>query len=74
MSKLSAKHQVTIPIDCIRAMNLQPGDELEWYCHEGQLTAIKKRDGAADGVLKHLSVNESISIDESIQSAIDDRH
>ncbi len=74
MSKLSAKHQVTIPIDIVKEMELQPGDELAWACYQGQITAFKKTMGAASGLLSNVIANDDTSDEESLQSIINDRH
>lgn len=61
MSKLSAKRQITLPIDQCRSLGIEPGDELECFVANGQLTLIKKEQGRAKGVLKNIKPNKRIS-------------
>lgn len=71
MSKVSAKRQITIPIDQCRALNIKPGDEIESFVVDGQLTLVKKQPGAAKGILGQRQSNRSMSDEESRQSAIE---
>ncbi|MCK4841612.1 MAG: AbrB/MazE/SpoVT family DNA-binding domain-containing protein [Methylococcales bacterium] len=70
MPKVSAKRQITIPIDQCKAMNIKPGDELEIFAADEQLILIKKAVGAAKGLLSHVQVKEHMTDEESRQSAI----
>jgi len=45
MSKLSSKRQITLPVDQCRELGIEPGDELECYVANGQLTLVKKGRG-----------------------------
>lgn len=70
MSKLSSKRQVTLPVDQCRELGIEPGDELEFFVANGQLTLVKKRKGSAKGVVKHLKSNRRYSDTESRQDGI----
>ena len=70
MSKLSAKRQVTLPIDQCRELGIEPGDDLEFFVANGQLTVIKKIPDAAKGDLKHVRSKKKITDEQSRQSAL----
>ena len=70
MSKLSTKRQITLPVEQCRELGIEPGDDLEFYVANGQLTAIKKFSGAALGVLSHVTGDQNISDEQSRQSAL----
>lgn len=70
MSKLSAKRQITLPVEQCRELGIEPGDVLEFYVANGYLTAIKQVSGAALGVLSHVKGDNNISDEESRQSAL----
>ena len=43
MPKVSAKRQITLPIDQCREAGIEPGDDYESYvANDGQITIIKK--------------------------------
>lgn len=70
MPKVSAKRQITLPISQCRALGIEPGDEVESFVADGKLTIIKKLKGAANGMLKHVHSDESMTDKESRQSAL----
>ena len=71
MPKVSSKRQITIPIDlCIQAQ-IEPGDEVEAFIFEGQITLVKKEKYAAKGILSHIKPNKKISDEQSRQNSID---
>ena len=70
MPRVSAKRQITLPISQCRALGIEPGDEVESFVADGQLTIIKKRKGAAKGMLSQVQSDGSITDEESLQSAI----
>ena len=70
MPKVSAKRQITIPINQCVELGIEPGDEVESFVVDGQLTLVKKVPGAAKGLLGHVQPNGSMSDEESKQSAI----
>ena len=74
MPKVSAKRQITIPIDQCQEMQIKPGDEVETFIHNGQITLVKKEQGAAKGILKDIHAKEQISDEESLQSSLNEQH
>jgi len=73
MPKVSAKRQITLPIDQCREAGIEPGDDYESYvANDGQITIIKKIQGAARGILGHLTPDPSLNDEESLQSALQD--
>lgn len=73
MPKVSAKRQITLPIDqCVEA-DIEPGDMIDTFIFNGQITVIKKEKGSAKGILHHIKSDKRISDEESLQSIIQDR-
>jgi len=70
MAKLSQKRQITLPVEQCTELGINPGDELEFYVANGKLTAIKKTPSAAKGILRDVKVDESITDEQSRQSAL----
>lgn len=70
MPKVSIKRQITLPIDQCQALGIEPGDEVESFVVNGQITLVKKVAGAARGLLRHIRPHESMTDEESLQSAI----
>ena len=70
MSKLSSKRQITIPAEYCAELGIGPGDELEFYVASGKLTAIKKSPMAAEGILRDLKGDKSMTDEQSRQSAL----
>ena len=70
MPKVSAKRQITIPIDQCQALGIEPGDIVESFVVDGQLTLVKKTSGAAKGLLSHVEPQGSMTDEESLQSVI----
>ena len=70
MSKLSAKRQITLPVEQCRELGIEPGDDLEFYVANGHLTAIKQISGAAQGILNHVKGYQNVSDEQSRQSAL----
>jgi AbrB family looped-hinge helix DNA binding protein len=73
MPKVSAKRQITIPIDQCQALGIEPGDIVESFVVDGQLTLVKKIAGAAKGLLSNVKPQDSITDEESLQSVMCDR-
>ncbi len=71
MPKLSAKRQITLPIDQCQALGIEPGDMVESFVVDGQLTLVKKVAGAAKGLLSHIQPQDALTDDESLQSTLD---
>ena len=70
MPKLSAKRQVTLPVELCRQLEVEPGDDLDVFVADGRLTLVKKRPGAAYGLLEHVRVDASVTDEESRDDAI----
>jgi len=70
MPIVSVKRQITLPVKQCEALGIEPGDEIESFVANGQLTIIKKVKGAADGLLEHIKPDTSVSDEESLQSVI----
>jgi len=70
MPKVSAKRQITIPIDQCQALGIEPGDIVESFVVDGQLTLVKKTVGAAKGLLSHVEPQGSMTDEESLQSVV----
>ena len=70
MPKLSAKRQITLPAQQCKALGIEPGDEVESFVVDGRITIVKKVDGAADGMLRHVKADPSVTDEESRQSAL----
>jgi AbrB family looped-hinge helix DNA binding protein len=43
MPKVSSKRQITIPIDLCQQAHIEPGDDVETFIYEGQITIVKKQ-------------------------------
>lgn len=70
MPKVSAKRQITLPIGQCEALGIEPGDDVESFVAHGQLTIVKKKKGAARGILKHVRINPDMTDEESLESAL----
>jgi bifunctional DNA-binding transcriptional regulator/antitoxin component of YhaV-PrlF toxin-antitoxin module len=70
MPKVSAKRQITLPIEQCQALGIEPGDEVESFVADGQLTIVKKVAGAAKGILSQVQPDSSMTDEESRQSGI----
>ncbi len=71
MPKVSAKRQITLPIEQCRVAGIGPGDEYQCFVDgEGHITIIKKSPGAAKGILKGLKSDPKLSDEESLQSSL----
>ncbi len=70
MSIVSSKRQITLPIEQCRLLGIQPGDEVEIFAAHGMLTIVKKKPGAARGLLKHLKPDKRFSDEASLRSSL----
>ena len=69
MPKVSAKRQITLPIDQCRLAGIEPGDDYNSYVdNDGHITVIKQISGSAKGLLKGLKADQRISDEASLQS------
>lgn len=73
MPKVSSKRQITIPIDQCQECHINPGDEIETFIYNHQITIVKKEKGAAKGILRNANVDKNITDEESLQSTINSR-
>ncbi len=71
MPKVSAKRQITLPIDQCRQAQIEPGDEYNSYVdNNGYITIIKSTSGSAKGVLKGIKVDKRLSDESSLKNAL----
>ena len=70
MPVLSPKRQVTLPKQLCDQLQVQPGDQLEFFEHDGRLTIIKKTKGSSAGILKHLRPDARYSEQASREDAL----
>lgn len=69
--KVSAKRQITLPIEQCRLAGIEPGDHYESYVdNEGHITIVKKVAGAAKGLLKSTNIDKRCSDEQSLLSSI----
>lgn len=73
MPRVSMKRQITLPIDQCLALGIEPGDMVDSFVVDGQLTLVKKSAGAAKGLLSHVQAQPSMTDEESLQSVMRDR-
>jgi len=70
MPKVSAKRQITLPVSQCQILGIEPGDDVEIFVADGQLTIVKKHKGAAKGMLSQVQSDTLMTDEESLQSAI----
>ena len=70
MPKVSSKRQITIPIDQCNEAEIEPGDDIETFIYNGQITIVKKMKGAAKGVLSHINSDKRISDAQSLDDTL----
>ena len=73
MPKVIAKRQITIPIDLCQKANIKPGDDIETFIYEDQITIVKKEKHAAKGILSHINADAKISDEQSLADALSSR-
>lgn len=73
MPKVSAKRQITLPIEQCVVAHINAGDDIESFVdRQGVISIIKKHSGAAKGLLKGIKVNADISESKSLESALNE--
>ena len=72
MPRVSAKRQITLPIDQCREVGIGPGDEYRSYVADGRITIVRKTSGAARGILRHAAGDRDVSDEDSLQDALDE--
>jgi bifunctional DNA-binding transcriptional regulator/antitoxin component of YhaV-PrlF toxin-antitoxin module len=71
MPKVSAKRQITLPIEQCKIAGIEPGDNYDSYVdNEGHITIIRKVAGAAKGILKGIKIDKNFSDDQSLRSSL----
>ncbi len=71
MPKVSAKRQITLPVEHCNEVGIQPGDEYRSFVANGHITIVRKVSRAAKGCLHHVKGDSTMSDEESRQSALD---
>jgi len=72
MPRVSAKRQITLPVDQCREAGIGPGDEYRSFIADGRITIVRKTAGAARGFLRHVAGDPAVSDDESLQDALNE--
>ena len=72
MPRVSAKRQITLPIDQCREIGIGPGDEYRSFVADGRITIVRKEAGAAKGFLRHVVGDPGLGDEESLQDALDE--
>ena len=70
MPRVSAKRQITLPIDQCKEVGIGPGDEYRSFVADGRITIVRKTAGAAKGFLRHVVGDPAVSDQESLQDAV----
>ncbi|BFM05160.1 AbrB/MazE/SpoVT family DNA-binding domain-containing protein [Halioxenophilus aromaticivorans] len=71
MPKVSAKRQITLPIEQCKAAGIEPGDEYDSYVdNEGHITIVKKVAGSAKGLLKRMTADKRYTDEQSLHSGL----
>ncbi|MEJ6476322.1 AbrB/MazE/SpoVT family DNA-binding domain-containing protein [Pseudoalteromonas piscicida] len=72
MAKVSAKRQITLPIEQCVIAHINAGDDVESFVdRQGVISIVKKQPGAARGLLKGIATNAQVNDQESLESALD---
>ena len=72
MPRVSAKRQITLPIDQCREVGIEPGDEYRSFVADGRITIVRKSVGAAKGFLCHVAGDPAVGDEESLQDALNE--
>ena len=72
MPRVSAKRQITLPIDHCGEVGIGPGDEYCSFVADGRITIVRKTPGAAKGFLRHVASDPAIGDEESLQDSLDE--
>lgn len=71
MAKVSAKRQITLPIDQCAIAQIGAGDDVESFVDRmGVISIVKKQAGAAKGLLSSITAEANVSEQESLESAL----
>ena len=55
MPRVSAKRQITLPVDQCREVGIGPGDEFRSFVADGRITIVRMTPGAATTACTHLA-------------------
>ena len=72
MPRVSAKRQITLPVDQCREAGIGPGDEYRSFIADGRITIVRRAAGAARGSLCHVAGDPAVSDEESLQDALNE--
>ena len=61
MPRVSAKRQITLPIDQCREVGIGPGDEYRSFVADGRITIVRKTAGAARGFLRRVARDPAVA-------------
>ena len=70
MPRVSAKRQITLPIDQCREIGIGPGDEYRSFVADGRITIVRKSPGAAKGFLSRVTGDPAVTDEESLEGAL----
>ena len=70
MPKVSKKRQITLPVEQCKILGIEPGDEVESFVADEQLTIVKKQKSAANRILKRVRGENTMTDEESLQSTV----
>ena len=71
MPKVSRKRQITLPASQCDQLGIKPGDYIKTFVADGRLTIVKKVEGAAQSLLRHIKDDPSVTDQESLEDALD---
>ena len=66
MPKVSARRQITLPVDGCNELGIRPGDQVKILRHGNQFNIIKQQAGTAAAMLKGLKADKTISDEQSL--------
>ena len=72
MPRVSAKRQITLPIDQCKEVGIGPGDEYRSFVADGRITIVRQIAGAAKGFLSHVTGDPAVTDEESLQDVLDE--
>ena len=70
MPRVSAKRQITLPVDQCREVGIGPGDEYRSFVADGRITIVRKSAGAARAFLGHVAGDSTVTDEESLEDAL----
>jgi bifunctional DNA-binding transcriptional regulator/antitoxin component of YhaV-PrlF toxin-antitoxin module len=71
MPKVSAKRQITLPIDQCAVAKIDIGDDIESFVdRKGVISIVRKQLGAAKGILEKNSASSDLSSSLSLEGEI----